>query len=355
MRIGLKVCAWIFGGAIWFYAFFKVLWFYNQPADISLFLGLFLHLCLIVIAVGAITWGVKRMLKTKEESVKQVAKILVLFILAGFLVMNTACTRVGPGHVGIKVSYAGSDRGVNDFPAKTGWVFYTPGFSTVFEYPTYVQTAVWTKSSAEGSPTNEEISFNSKEGLIITGDISLSYQLVAEKVPAFYVKFRNDDLNGFTHGYLRNVARDIFNEVASKYTVEEIYGPKKDEFLQQVRDKLNEQLKDIGVSIQQFGFIGAPRPPQNVIDAINSKIAATQNAMRAENELRQAEAEAKKAIAKAEGEAKANQILTSSLTQQLIEWRKLELTQKAIDKWDGKRPQVEGSGSGLLIEIQPNK
>ena len=286
---------------------------------------------------------------------KKTLKVLCLLAMVMVLSSLNACTRIPPGHVGIKVSYSGSDRGVSDFPSKTGWVFFTPGFSVVFDYPTFVQTAVWTRSPTEGSPGNEEISFNSKEGLIITGDISLSYQIVPEKVPHFYVKFRSDDLNTFTHGFLRNVARDIFNEVASRYTVEEIYGAKKEEFLQAVRDRLNAELKDIGVVIQQFGFIGAPRPPDNVIQAINSKIQATQDAMRAENQLRTAEAEAKKTIAKAEGEAKANQILSASLTPELLQWRQLQLTEDAIKKWDGKRPMVEGSGAGLLLSIPINK
>ena len=63
--------------------------------------------------------------------------------------------------------------------------FYIPATTQIFEYPTYVQTAVWTKDVNEGSRMNEEVSFSSKEGLVITADISLSYQLVADRVPAF--------------------------------------------------------------------------------------------------------------------------------------------------------------------------
>lgn len=84
--------------------------------------------------------------------------------------------------------------------------------------------------------------------------------------------------------------------------------------------------------IEQFGFIGAPRPPQSVIDALNAKVAATQLAMRTENELRAAKAEAEKTIAKARGEAEANRILTQSITPQLLQWRQLDITEKAIQK-----------------------
>lgn len=278
----------------------------------------------------------------------------VILMTAAYL-MLFGCTRVPPGYVGIKVNYSGSNRGVEDFPSMTGWVWYNPFTATVLEWPTFVQTAVWTRAEEEGSPTNEEISFNSKEGLIITGDISLSYQLRPEKVPHFYVKFRSDNLYMFTHGFLRNMARDLFNEVAGTYSVEDIYGPKKEEFLVRVREKLNVSLKGIGIEIEQFGFIGAPRPPQGVINALNAKVAATQNAMKAENELRQAEAEAKKMVAKAQGEAEANRILSESINDKLVQWRQLEITEKAVARWDGRRPTVEGQGSGLLLQIPVGK
>src|SRR5437899_2944025 len=124
-----------------------------------------------------------------------------------------------------------------------------------------------------------EIAFNSREGLVFNADISLSYFLRPERVPHFYVKFRTDDIATFTHGFMRNVARDAFNESAVKYNADEIYGDKKEALLTEVRGRINAQLAELGVIIEQFGFIGAPRPPQNVVDAINMKIKATQDAI----------------------------------------------------------------------------
>lgn len=288
----------------------------------------------------------------------------LVMIMAGVVGIfeGCACTRIEPGHVGIEIHLAGDQRGVSDIPTQTGWIFYAPWSTDVMEYPTFVQTAVWTKNPEEGSPTNEEVSFNTKDGLVMTGDVSLSYRLDQAKVPQFYVKFRSDDLTTFTHGFLRNVARDAFNEVAGQYAVEDIYGAKKEEFLKEVRKRLVAGVEDVGVNIEQFGFIGAPRPPESVIKAIDAKSAATQLAMQAENELRRTEAEAKKIIAKAEGdaqakvktaegEARANAILAKSISPALLEWRRLDLQHAAVAKWDGRRPTVEGAGSGLLLQV----
>ena len=289
---------------------------------------------------------------------KKIFIMLVFMLIASFYLTSCSCTRVDPGHVGIKVNMSGSDRGVAPDVLGTGWVFYMPFFTKIFEYPTFVQTTVWTKSTEEGKPINEELSFNSKEGLTITADISLSYQLEESKIPAFYVKFRNDDLTQFTHGYLRNIARDLFNEVAGEYSVEDIYGAQKEKLLTEVRKRLGDAVKDIGVSIQQFGFIGAPRPPQNVIAALNAKVASTQAAMQSENELRQAEAEAKKTVAQAEGaakatltkanaEAQANIMIAKSITPELTRYL-------ATTKWNGSLPSVTG-GAIPMINVSGSK
>ena len=285
-------------------------------------------------------------------------KLYLVLVFVFLFVAGCGCTRIEPGHVGLKINMSGSQRGVDELPLQTGWVFYMPGLSRVFEYPTYMQTAAWTKDDTEESPGNEEISFNSKEGLIITGDISLSYQLEPKKIPTFYTKFRSDDLRTFTHGFLKNIARDIFNEAAGKYSVEDIYGPKKEEFLAEIRKRIGDEIKPLGVILEQFGFIGAPRPPANVVAALNMKVAATQAAIQSENELRQAEAEAKKNVARATGdanarmmraeaEAKANKLIALSITPELVRYL-------SVTKWDGVLPKVTG-GAMPMVQLENTK
>lgn len=274
----------------------------------------------------------------------------------------TSCTRIEPGHVGIKLNLAGSDKGVENTPLQTGWVFYNIFTQKVYEYPTFVQTAVWTANPNEGRAANEEITFTTGDQMQVKADISLAYRLRSDRVPTFYTTFRSDDLAEFTHGYLRNLAREKFDNAAGKYRIEQIMGDN-GPFLAEVRKALQDQVSDLGVELMQFGFIGAPRPPEAVIEAINSKVKATQDAIRVENEVRQAKAEADKvaanadgerraAISRAEGQAVANERLARSLTPSLMEWRRLQIQEAAIDKWQGQVPQVQaGQNSGFLFQL----
>ena len=76
-----------------------------------------------------------------------------------------------------------------------------------------------------------------------------------------------------------------------------------------------------------------------------------QQSLKAENEVKKAEAEAKIAIAKAEGEAKAmrikadaeayyNKTISASLSNLIIQ-------EDFIERWDGHLPQVQG-GNDLM-------
>lgn len=284
-------------------------------------------------------------------------RMIVFAILMG-TVSLAACTTVPPGHVGIKVNAYGSNKGVDDYPVLTGRVTYNPWSTSIVEYPVFVQTVSWTKDPGEGHPANEEISFNTGDQMVVFADINLAYQLEAAKAPHFYVKFRADDIDKWTHGFLRNLTRTKFDEVAGRYKIEQIMGDNAP-FLKEVRAIVQAELEPYGVHLEQMGFNGSPRPPQAVIDAINGKVKATQDAIRVENEVRQtqaqaqkdvakAEGEAKAAIAKAEGESKANQLVNNSLSSNLLEWRRLDIQNHATSKWNGVLPVYSGGGMPLI-------
>jgi regulator of protease activity HflC (stomatin/prohibitin superfamily) len=288
--------------------------------------------------------------------------------LAGLLMVAVAgCTRIGPGHVGIKVDMAGNDKGVLNTPVSTGWVFYNPASSTVIEYPTNMQTVHWTKSLDEGKPVDESVTFTNKDSMAINADVNLSYTLQADKVPAFYVKFLAKDIDNFTDGYLRNVTRNCLNDAAGQYEIAQIMGDNS-AFLKDSKACLEKQVSQYGVEIDTLGITGAPRPPQVVLDQINSKNQAQQIALQKQMELQQVQADANKQVAAAEGKAKAqiaeangeaeaNRIRTASITPVILSNKALDNQHDAIWRWDGKMPDtvVNGQGNSSLLFNIPTK
>lgn len=211
--------------------------------------------------------------------------VAIAVIVAMVFFFNTIVrvTRIEAGYVGVEINLAGTQRGASDIPVRTGWVFYSPLKTQIIEFPTFVQTVKWTRDLNEGHPVNEEMGFNSKEGMQIFSDVSLSYAIDPAKVPDFYGKYRVTQLESFTHGILRDIVGNSLNEVASTYNVEDIYGVHKADFLQKVQEMVQSKMSPVGVGIQQFGFIGAPRVPEVIAPSITAKARAVQEAERARN------------------------------------------------------------------------
>lgn len=72
------------------------------------------------------------------------------------------------------------------------------------------------------------------------------------------------------------------------------------------------------------------------------RILKVQEAQKAENEVKVAEAQARKLVVQAEAEAEANRLRTQALTPAVLqkEW---------IDKWDGSIPSVITGGSTQMF------
>lgn len=85
--------------------------------------------------------------------------------------------------------------------------------------------------------------------------------------------------------------------------------------------------------------------------AVEEKMVAEQAKLKAdydnETKLAKAKADAEALMIQAKAEAEANELLTKSLTDQVLE-------SKFYEKWDGKLPQVMGEGSAIL-DIRDNK
>ena len=270
---------------------------------------------------------------------------VVIFLITTFFV---SWKIIPPGYTGIKVNRL-VDKGVTHEDTVTGFVFFNPIQTQLVVYPTFIQRVVWTHDLKEGNPVNEELTFNTKDSVPVNLDVAVSYGLDAKQVPAFYTKFRADRLENFTHGYLRDTARNVVVSVGSEYTFDDINGGKKEEFLDRIAKELNNRVSGLGVNVQQFGLIGALRPPKELLDAVAAKTRAIQDSIRTENEVRSAQAEAKKRVAIAEGEAAANRALLLSLDSKLFEWEKLKIQREAVQKWNGVAPTVMGGNSGNMM------
>ena len=273
---------------------------------------------------------------------------LLLLMLLVLPSISACSSSVEIGNIGLIVDQYGASKGADGIqvvPAGKYWVSWN---QKLYTFPTTVQNYTWTKDAHEGSPTDESITFQTAEGLDINTDIGITYNIDPDKVKPIFLKYKLG-VEEITDGILRKDVRNAFNLIASKYTLEQAYGPGKAKLVAEVNDIVKRDYDPQGIIIAKVFLVSKFRLPEKVQNAIDSKTEATQKAQQAENEVAVAEAERKKSIVsadaerqvtvlRAQGQAQANYLLSSSLTWMLVEYYK-------VKTWDGKMPQVTGGNS----------
>lgn len=268
--------------------------------------------------------------------------------LALVLAAASSIVFVNPGNVGVLIHRAGG--GVDSTPLGVGFHFKWPVTQEVVEYPVFMQTLVLTRNDREGNPYNEEINVNSVEGQPISCDVSLSFELDPGKVPSLYSSFRTD-IRTITHGYVKQSIRQALQEIVGRTEIVNFLGKQKAEVVRLTQDDLQRRLGTYGFLVKQF-TLNEVRAPDSIVKAIEAKNTMAQEALRAQNELQKKQFEAQQKIIEADGDAKStltraraqaesNLLLAASLTQPLVEYRR-------IDKWNGQLPQVSGQATPFI-------
>ncbi len=267
-------------------------------------------------------------------------KMFKIAILALAVVSLAACNRVAPGHVGIKVNNFGSEAGVSDRALGVGYYYAGPGTS-IYEYPIYTSTYNWTKSLAEGKALDESFTFQDKNGLNLSADVSIAYKVNADKAPILFQKYRTD-MDGIVAGPMRNAIRNAIVEEASLLGVEEIYGPKKAALIAKALADTQKYFAPFGLEVEQMYWASNIRMPGIVEDQINKRNANEQAALAAVANVATAEANANAAVKEAEGRAKAIKLEADAISANpgIIQMR-------AIEKWDTHLPTTMIPGAAL--------
>ena len=297
-----------------------------------------------------------------------------MFMLAIGLATTTGCSTVTPGTVVLEVPVCSESAEQHVLTQGRYW----PGLSACtnyYEIPSREQRAVWTASSDEGSLVDESITFAGKDGQKVNVDVGVGY-VIGQTAPEIItmVKTFGYDVGATIHSRVRDSARNALNMCASHMSVDEIYGTGKEQLFKCAEEKVQAEYNPKGLIITRLTLNSEVRLPQQVQEAMTAATAATQNAQRIEREVASAEAEGKKKVATAnaqatatiaaaeaegkavviaaEAQADANKKLAASITPELLRLKALEIELAQAQRWNGALPAIQGSGSGMIIDLR---
>lgn len=270
---------------------------------------------------------------------------IVIFIVFIFYVQPYRLTVIDSAEIGIKFHKWSTDehqKGGVEGTCK-GWIIYNRFTTDVFRYPTYIQRK-----------TYDPFIVTAKDASIFTMDPQIAYRIDESKVCEIFIKYRKK-IEDLENGYIRTCIYEAYRTCANKYASEYLMSNRA-EFESDVRHRLEKSLRNEGFIVEEF--TSAITPPESLARMINEKNAAVQAALKAENQVKEAEANAKIKIAIARGEAEALKIaadaessantkIANSLTDSLIKkmW---------VEKWNGVMPRTT-TGTNTMMMVGGDK
>jgi hypothetical protein len=267
--------------------------------------------------------------------------------LIGFIVATINpidMERIDAGHVGIKVSNVGDNRGVGKTEYVTGWVFYNSWISRIYEFPIHQQHIDY-----------EETDIVTKGGFRATIKPSFNYAINAGNVANMFQNLRVG-VKEMEQGWLKNAIIGSVNDVANRFTVDSIFNHR-EEFETAIVKECNRRVSQwFNVSQLRTNIV----PPAEISESIVQKTRAIQEVQVAENRRQVAVAEAERKIAEARGDS-AQAVIQAAGRAEAIRREQLSLTPLYIDyikvqKWSGQVPTtVAGNGSGFLMQLPKEK
>ena len=209
------------------------------------------------------------------------------------------------------------------------------------------ETREWSAEKTSGtSNVNQAIYAESSESIGFSVGMNCSAQIYSENdAVKFLYSYNNKTLAEIMDSEIRARVESKFVEECANYSLNEVLA-KKEMIMKAVRDDVETYFADKGITITVLGMKdGIEYDDPEIQKAINEKFSSEQLLVTQENNnkviISKAEAEAKAVLIAAEAEAEANEMLSKSLTNELIEMQKYE-------KWDGKLPEVTGSENTIV-------
>jgi len=256
---------------------------------------------------------------------KVLANVAGIAIFA-FGVLYSSFTIVPAGHVGVQITLGE----VNQAVLNEGAQLVNP-ISNIKHVDVRLARANLNNASA-----------GTKDIQQVHTDIVINYRMSPAKVPHIYKEFGLD----VDTKVLGPAINESFKSAVGHYTSEELIT-KRDAVNADIMSRLGEKLAPFNivvnnVSLVNFGFSKAYQ------EAIEQKVIATQAKLRADQDYERIQVEAKSRIAQAKGEAEAIAIQASAIQHQ---GGAAYVQLQAIEKWDGKLPNVMGAGPTPFINV----
>ncbi|AWB44924.1 HflC protein [Paenibacillus sp. CAA11] len=264
----------------------------------------------------------------KNVNVGKAAGWIVAALVLVLIGINSFA-QVQYGHVGLYKTFGK----LNDNVLSPGIHLKLPFIQTVIQVNTQV------------TKTETDTSASSKDLQPVSTHVAVNYSV--NKDTAF--NLMNNIGGNFDSVIINPAIQEIVKEVTAKYPAEDLIA-KRDAVSTEISEHLTKRLLKYDLTVKDINIVNF-KFSEAFNQSIEAKQVAQQQALKAENDLKRVEIEAKQKIAQAQAEAQALKLKKLEVTQELVQLKQIEVQEKALEKWDGKLPSVTG-GATPFIDIE---
>ncbi|MBU1976184.1 MAG: prohibitin family protein [Nanoarchaeota archaeon] len=221
--------------------------------------------------------------------------VLVVILLAKSIVIIDQ-TEVGVVKVLGKVSQNELDAGLH---------IVAPFITDVVKMPVYE------KSIEMAGP--DSIKALTNEGLEVVFDLAVQYRIDPAKADNVYSKLKVWEI------WMNNRIRSRVRDVIANYKAEDLYTGNREAIQLEIVKSLESGFSEYGIVITAF-LIRNIDLPDTVVERIEAKIGAKQEAERMEFVIQKEELERQRKVIEAKGISDANEVIAASLSERYLYW-----------------------------------
>ncbi|MFJ2259539.1 prohibitin family protein [Streptomyces sp. NPDC087844] len=170
------------------------------------------------------------------------------------------------------------------------------------------------------------VEVRSSQGGVLYADVTIKWAVVPAKAVGLYRLAGNEE--AVEERLVLPDSREIIRNVFAKHTSEEGYASAREQIGSEIADLVKERLAPRGIDVT-FVNLRNVRPSKKLQEQIDKKIQQEQATERATEASRTAKAEAERKRIEAEGVARANKIIETSLSDKVLYNQCLEAYKEA--------------------------
>ncbi|MEU3448539.1 prohibitin family protein [Streptomyces thermolilacinus] len=259
-------------------------------------------------------------------------------VLAGLFAGIVSCVHVvGAYEVGVPVTFG-----------KVGTPM-TPGMNVISPFTTV--TTFSTRPVDLNLSDKDVVEVRSSQGGVMYAELTVKWAVKPSKAVELYRLAGNEA--AIQQRLVFPDSREIVRNVFARHTSEEGYTSAREKINAEIGELIKERLAPRGIDVTTVNLRNV-KPSDQLQDQIDRKIQQQQATERAQEAARTATAEAERRRIEAEGIARANKILTSSLTDKVLLNQCIEAFKEAA----AKNPVYTvpcGSGGGTPVIVDGKK